>query len=134
MKQNDAIEIHPKVWGEEHWIVNTVYCGKKLILRKGFRCSIHWHKIKDEVFYVATGCVLMEVNGKSTVLLPGDKQHIAIGVRHRFTGLEDSEIFEFSTQHIEEDSYRDVPSGKVPAGEFETLVNDHVKKHTRLAC
>ena len=33
-------EIHktivPKTWGHEEWIVNSEYCGKKLVLRKGF--------------------------------------------------------------------------------------------------
>ena len=37
--RDDEIEIHPKVWGEEHWIVNERYCGKKLVLRQGYRCS-----------------------------------------------------------------------------------------------
>ena len=112
------IEIHPKVWGEEHWIVNKEYCGKKLVLHRGYRCSIHWHKIKDEVFYVLSGVVLMEVNGQARVLQPGMKQYIRPGDKHRFTGLVDSEIMEFSTTHLEEDSYRDAPSGKVPEGEF----------------
>jgi hypothetical protein len=37
----------PKSWGEEHWIVNGEYCGKKLVLKKGHRCSLHYHKVKD---------------------------------------------------------------------------------------
>lgn len=118
---NDQIQVHPKVWGEEHWIVNKEYCGKKLILRRGHRCSIHWHKTKDEVFYVLSGLVLMEVNGDAHVLKPGMKQYIRPGDRHRFTGLADSEIMEFSTTHMEEDSYRDEPSGKVPEDEFGEL-------------
>ena len=115
------IEIYPKVWGEEHWIVNKEYCGKKLVLREGYRCSIHWHKIKDEVFYIITGLVLMEVNGVSRLLKPGMKQYIRPGDKHRFIGLLDSEIMEFSTTHMEEDSYRDEPSGKVPEEEFAKL-------------
>jgi mannose-6-phosphate isomerase-like protein (cupin superfamily) len=119
---NNDIEIHPKVWGEEHWIINKEYCGKKLVLKRGFRCSVHYHKIKDEVFYVIAGLVLMEMNGVSEVLRPGMKQYVAPGVKHRFTGLQDSEIIEFSTHHVEEDSYRDVPSGEVPPAEFAELV------------
>lgn len=115
------IEIHPKAWGEEHWIVNKEYCGKKLVLRAGHRCSIHYHKIKDEVFYVTSGLVLMEVGDSVRVLAPGMKQHIGPNQRHRFTGLENSEIFEFSTCHSEEDSYREAPSGVVPADEFREL-------------
>lgn len=118
---DDEIETHPKAWGEEHWIVNKEYCGKKLVLRQGYRCSIHWHKQKDEVFYIISGLVLMEVNGAARVLKPGMKQYIKPGDRHRFTGLLDSEIIEFSTTHVEEDSYRDSQSGKVPNDEFAKL-------------
>lgn len=117
----DEIEVHPKVWGEEHWIVNASYCGKKLVLRQGYRCSVHYHRLKDEVFYVLSGRVLMEVDGAPRALRPGMKQHIRPGEKHRFTGLEDSEIIEFSTHHVEEDSYRDEPSGCVPEAEFAAL-------------
>jgi mannose-6-phosphate isomerase-like protein (cupin superfamily) len=124
MPQENKIPVYPKVWGEEHWIVNRDYCGKKLILKKGFRCSIHYHKIKDEMFYVLSGKVLIEVDGRSHVLNPGDRQLITPDVKHRFTGLQDSEIMEFSTHHMEEDSYRDEPSGEVPEDEFNRLLAD----------
>ena len=38
---------------------------------------------------------------------PGDTIRILPGQRHRFSGLENSVIFEFSTHHDEEDSYRE---------------------------
>lgn len=107
------METHPKVWGEEHWIANGTYCGKKLILRKGFQCSLHYHKNKDETFYVQSGKVGFELGDKKCELLPGDSVHVPPTVPHRFTGLEDSEIFEFSTYHEEEDSYRLEPSRPV---------------------
>lgn len=105
-----------KVWGHEEWIANNdKYCGKKLVVKKGFRCSMHCHKIKDETFYLASGKVLMELEyeGKksSRVMTPGDVQHIKIGMWHRFTGLVDSEIFEFSTFHMDSDSHRREKSG-----------------------
>ena len=118
---DQAIQIHPKAWGEEHWIVNEEYCGKRLVLKAGHRCSIHYHKIKDEVFYVSSGLVLMEIGESVRVLGPGMKQHVKPNERHRFTGLEDSEIFEFSTRHRENDSYREAPSGAVPTEEFREL-------------
>ena len=54
-------------------------------------------------------------------LRPGMKQHVRPGDTHRFTGLEESEIIEFSTHHVEEDSYRNEPSGRVPEAEFAAL-------------
>ena len=107
------MKIVPKEWGEERWIVNRAYCGKLLVLRKGYRCSLHHHKIKDETFYVNKGVVLMECGGKKTVMRPGDSLLIEPHTKHRFTGLEDSEIFEFSTHHEDSDSYRDEVSGPV---------------------
>ncbi|MDD5254073.1 MAG: cupin domain-containing protein [Candidatus Nanoarchaeia archaeon] len=102
----------PKGWGKELWIVNNeLYCGKKLVLEKGKQCSLHFHIKKDETFYIQSGKVKMEIthnDGKKETLImnPGDKLHITPGLIHRFYGLEDSEIFEFSTQHFDEDSYR----------------------------
>jgi rfaE bifunctional protein kinase chain/domain len=110
-----STKVVPKVWGEEKWIVNVGdYCGKRLFLRKGYRCSLHSHKIKDETFYVTKGKVLLEFKDGERVLLPGDSQRIFPGDLHRFTGLENSEIMEFSTHHDDEDSYRVEPSGKDP--------------------
>lgn len=108
------MEIINKVWGHEEIIVNTRdYCGKKLVLNKGFRCSIHWHKIKDETFYVNKGKVFLEIGNEKKILLPGDSIRIIPGTKHRFSGLEDSEIIEFSTHDDSSDSYRKEQSGLV---------------------
>ena len=96
----------PKAWGEEHWIVNKDYCGKKLVLKKGHRCSLHFHKVKDEVFYVIQGRVLLELGKETVVLEPGDHRHVPPGTVHRFSGLTDAEIIEFSTHHDDADSHR----------------------------
>ena len=54
----------------------------------------------------------LEVSGVKRVMFPGDKQLIKPNQKHRFTGLKDSVIIEFSTHHKDEDSYRDEVSGK----------------------
>lgn len=114
----------PKVWGAEYWIVNRDYCGKKLALKKGYRCSMHYHKRKDETFYVIKGKVLMELGMKKWVLNVGDAVHIPTGAKHRFTGLEDSDIIEFSTHHEDEDSYRVSESEKINEKEFEGILRE----------
>ena len=43
---------------------------------------------------------------KDLILEPGDKFHIYRGLRHQMVAIEPSELFEFSTQHFDEDSYR----------------------------
>lgn len=102
-----------KVWGSEEWIVNRQYCGKFLNLKKGTRCSMHYHKNKDETFFILKGKVLMEIDGKTRIMNPGDLQLIEPNQKHRFTGLKDSKILEISTHHEDNDSYRDEESGKV---------------------
>ena len=112
-------KVIPKVWGHEEVIANRDYCGKKLVLNKGFRCSMHHHKLKDETFYILNGKVLLEIGMQKSIMLPGDSMLIKPGQKHRFTGLEDSEIIEFSTHHEDADSYRDELSGKVDLDKLE---------------
>ena len=69
--------------------------------------------IKDEVFYLQSGKLLVKFsqdddleNAEEIVLEPGQNFYIYPGLRHQMIALEDSELFEFSTQHFDEDSYR----------------------------
>ena len=104
----------PKGWGFEKWIVNNEeYCGKLLYFVKGKRCSWHYHEIKDEVFYIQSGKILVKYSdgdsledAKERILSRGDNFHVYRGLRHQMIALEDTELFEFSTQHFDEDSYR----------------------------
>jgi len=103
-----------KGWGYEKWIVNKPeYCGKLLIFEKGKRCSWHYHELKDEVFYLRAGELVVyysdgdDITKAQQVLLePGENFHVPPGLRHQMVALEDSELIEFSTQHFESDSYR----------------------------
>lgn len=95
-----------KVWGREEWIVNREYCGKLLYLNKGHQCSLHYHNNKDETFYVLEGKVLMEYNKDKKTMVKGETIHIPQKMKHRFFGLEDSIIIEFSTHHKDNDSHR----------------------------
>ena len=40
------------------------------------------------------------------ILRPGENFHVYRGLRHQMIALEDTELFEFSTQHFDSDSYR----------------------------
>jgi len=114
MSENNTMNFVPKGWGWERWIVNKEeYCGKLLFFNGGKRCSWHYHKIKDEVFYLQSGKMMIYYSedddieqAKQKILKPGDNFHIYVGLRHQMVALEDSELFEFSTQHFDEDSYR----------------------------
>ncbi|MDO8515946.1 MAG: PfkB family carbohydrate kinase [bacterium] len=103
-----------KVWGYEKWLENNEkYCAKLLSLNKGYQCSLHYHKIKDETFLVTSGHVRLELGGEVLHLRPGGFVRVPPGTKHRFTGLEDSLIMEVSTYHDEADSHRIEESRKV---------------------
>jgi quercetin dioxygenase-like cupin family protein len=103
-----------KGWGYEHWIVNKEeYCGKLLFFKKGKRCSWHYHKLKDETFHVHQGSLKVShgesddlLLAKSVILNNGDSFYVPVGLRHQMLALEDTWMYEFSTQHFDEDSYR----------------------------
>lgn len=108
------INFVPKGWGFEKWFHNSEkYCGKLLYFVKGKKCSWHYHKIKDEVFYVHSGKIIVYYsdsddlnNATRCILGPGDNFHVYTGLRHMMEAVEDTELFEFSTQHYDDDSYR----------------------------
>ena len=104
-----------KKWGYELWIHNdTDYCGKLLIFNKpGDKFSMHYHMIKDETWYVQNGAFQFDwidtENGERcyTQIQKGDIVEIKKGLPHQLTALiDEATIFEVSTQHFDEDSYR----------------------------
>jgi len=104
----------PKGWGYERWIVNKEeYCGKLLFFSKDKCCSWHYHKLKDETFYIHKGLIELsygwgdDINLSDVIILKeGDTFHIPPGLKHQMYAFKDTELFEFSTQHFDEDSYR----------------------------
>lgn len=120
-----------KGWGWEHWVANgPLYCGKLLFVKKGKKCSWHFHKLKDETFHVLNGEVVLryvpvDVQRRlvekghdvahllsraghhfEKTLRQGDTFHVPVGMPHQFEGAFDSTILEVSTQHFDDDSYR----------------------------
>ncbi|MHA2351111.1 MAG: cupin domain-containing protein, partial [Candidatus Thorarchaeota archaeon] len=66
-----------------------------------------------EVFYVHSGRLIVYfsegdefASAKRITLGPGDKFHVPVGLRHQMKAVEDTVMFEFSTEHFDEDSHR----------------------------
>lgn len=120
------INIVQKGWGREEWIHNSpLYCGKILYINERKRLSFHYHKLKDETFYVQSGTLLLRyytdtnidalitdwkevscLDLEFEVLQANDTFHVPVGMRHTLLAYEDSKVFEFSTQHFDSDSIR----------------------------
>jgi mannose-6-phosphate isomerase-like protein (cupin superfamily) len=113
-RAREPIRIVPKGWGREVWIANNeLYCGKILEINKGKRCSLHYHQLKNESFFLRSGRLLVRVkeNKDSAVvdefeMNAGDCVDVPAGLVHQMEALEDSELYEFSTQHFDSDSNR----------------------------
>jgi len=101
-----------KGWGYERWIHNSsLYCGKLLYFYARKRCSLHYHKLKHETFYVGSGKILLrwgtnENDLQEKIMMKGDIHEVPPMQVHQMIALEDTELYEFSTQHFDEDSYR----------------------------
>lgn len=106
-----ANNIHTKLWGTERWLVNDPergYCVKEMTVLPGFQCSLHYHDIKDETFYVVMGTLMLNVDGIMHRLEVGDWYRIKPGSIHRFhaTGGVACTFVEASTFHSDEDVVR----------------------------
>jgi len=103
----------PKGWGHEIIFVNNeLYCGKLLVFKKGYKFSMHYHLIKDETWYVDNGEFIYRWIDTETAdlheeyLKEGDTVRQRPGQPHQLEALTDGTIYEVSTQHFDEDSYR----------------------------
>ncbi len=105
-----------KPWGYELIFAATKdYVGKILHIKKGHKLSLQYHRVKEETIYISQGEMLFvfEEDGgimQEITLKQGDAHHIPTGKKHRMIAIEDCDVFEVSTPHLEdvvrlEDSY-----------------------------
>jgi len=106
-----------KAWGHEFVICNEPeYCSKFLHIDAGKKCSLHYHHVKKETFYVRSGLVRLEqrdVRGVAIdeLLKPGESRTIMPKTPHRFSSKFGAVILETSTHHDDADVVRLEPSG-----------------------
>ncbi len=102
-----------KGWGKEIVIANSEkYCGKLLCFNEGSISSMHFHMLKDETWYVNSGKLIYRWIEKNSAniyeetLDVGNIVNIPPGLPHQLECIEEGVIFEVSTQHFDDDSYR----------------------------
>ena len=105
---NQAIQRVEKPWGYELiWAKTGDYVGKMLHINKGHKLSLQYHKVKEETIFVQTGkmnLVFENDRGEMTevLLVPGQAHHIPTGRKHRMVAVEDCDVFEVSTPHLDD--------------------------------
>jgi len=116
-RARQPVRIVPKGWGREVWIANgELYCGKILEIKKGKKCSLHYHKLKTESFFLRAGRLKIRIKTSPQAetieefeMRAGECMDITPGLVHQMEAIEDAELYEFSTQHFDSDSHRLVP-------------------------
>ena len=102
-----------KGWGHEFiWATNDKYCGKFLKFNKGAKFSMHFHREKDETWYVIDGVFdVLVIDTKDASV---SRQRLEAGgvhrneplVPHQIICVEPGTILEVSTPDSVEDNYR----------------------------
>jgi mannose-6-phosphate isomerase-like protein (cupin superfamily) len=102
-----------KGWGsEEIWATNDHYCGKLLHFNKDAKFSMHFHRDKDETWYVLSGKFIViyidteDATRHQAELNPGDTWHNRPLLPHQVVCVEKGTIIEVSTPDSVEDNYR----------------------------
>lgn len=97
-----------KPWGYEiWWAVTEQYAGKILHVNAGHRLSLQYHVEKDESCYVLSGSLLL-IQGPSaddlseTPISEGHAWRNPPGLVHTIEAIEDSDVLEVSTPHLED--------------------------------
>jgi hypothetical protein len=107
-----------KGWGYEIiWATNDLYCGKMMMFEKaGAKFSMHFHKEKDETWFVNNGKFIVRwINTETAemnerVLVEGSTWHNPPLQPHQLEAITaGSMIFEVSTPDSVEDNYRIFP-------------------------
>jgi mannose-6-phosphate isomerase len=97
-----------KPWGYELlWAQTENYAGKVLHINKGQKLSLQYHRRKEETMLLYSGRMLLVLEDDHGVLrdihvAPGEAYHIPVGRQHRMIAVEDCDVFEVSTNHLDD--------------------------------
>jgi mannose-6-phosphate isomerase-like protein (cupin superfamily) len=120
---NQAIERVEKPWGYELiWAKTADYVGKLLHINRGHKLSLQYHEKEEETIFVSSGrmTLIFETLPRTLeeiLLSAGQAYHIPIRRRHRMIALEDCDVVEVSTSHLDhvvrvDDAYGRVGTSK----------------------
>ncbi len=97
-----------KPWGSEELLEkNEIYVVKRLVMKKGCRCSLQYHVKKTETIYIVSGQLrifLGDADDKLESRVYKENEFITIpsGMIHRMEGVTDCCYLEASTPELED--------------------------------
>ena len=112
-----------KPWGHELiWAESARYAGKILHVKAGESLSIQYHREKEETIHLLSGRMRFWAgpvgsDPAEVSLAAGESYHILPGTVHRMEALEDCDILEASTPHLDDVVRLQDRYGRAPAPE-----------------
>jgi mannose-6-phosphate isomerase-like protein (cupin superfamily) len=97
-----------KPWGGEQLLAHTDhYALKRIKVNKGEGSSLQYHNQKEESLYLLSGLLRFEIGPNETQLetvqlKAGDCIDVPTGTVHRTLALEDCDLIEVSTPHLDD--------------------------------
>lgn len=109
-----------KPWGYELlWALSDRYVGKILHINAGHLLSLQYHNVKHESIFVLRGRMIFRYRDAEGALVDrvmetGEAQQVPTGMVHQFEALDDCDVLEASTPHLDDvvriqDRYGRVP-------------------------
>jgi mannose-6-phosphate isomerase len=97
-----------KPWGHELlWAQTADYAAKVLHIEQGHKLSLQYHERKEETILLYTGRMLLVLEDEAgrfqeIPMTAGEAHHIPVGRQHRMIALETCDVFEVSTNHLDD--------------------------------
>ncbi|MGH7995663.1 MAG: cupin domain-containing protein, partial [Opitutaceae bacterium] len=90
--------------------VNRSYCKKAIVMLPGQSHPEHWHRTKEETFFILHGSMSISLNGAIQEAKAGDSILVEPGVRHAFSTRTGVIFEEISSTHVPCDSFYGDPT------------------------
>ena len=109
-----------KPWGHELlWASSDRYVGKILHIRGGHLLSLQYHEQKHESIFVLAGRMIFRYRDAQgalaeRVMEAGEAQQVPTGLVHQFEAIEDTDVLEASTPHLDDVVRLQDRYGRVP--------------------
>ena len=105
-------------------IVNKEYRKSYVIVLPDQKFPLHYHKIKQESYYVLSGELIVEIEGVKHIVPPGGIIDVERGQMHSFTSINGAVFEEISTTYTQNDSFfEEEILNKNPYDERRTVFN-----------
>jgi len=106
--------IKKKIWGENIEIFRNESVSINILkIKKGYKCSYHYHRFKRNHFYVLEGELKICHEQGETILREGESYEVLPPNKHCFVGMTDVLVIEIVYVKLEDaDIIRSTQGGK----------------------